>query len=250
MIENILVQLFVTIVGGFILDRICVLYGKHIEKKNKPHVFQMQPIKFLLKLNPIIRYFICFFVIFMLLNVSINIYRQYNKIDKQWLNFNWIMFKDNKIGSNFLSPNFDLYIQRGEGDRELVVRQVNDTLLVQIYNTDFDINKPNVFFSKNNIYALVTENQNVNLFNNISGEILDSFKIRDEKIEYVFFSEEKQMLYYETIVEQDRHRINKYDILTKKNVENKLLEKTIFLGITLDSKYYGSSGVIVGKNHP
>lgn len=46
------------------------------------------------------------------------------------------------------------------------------------------------------------------------------------------------MLYYETIVEQDRHRINKYDILTKKNVENKLLEKTIFLGITLDSKYY------------
>ncbi len=238
MIENILVQLFVTIVGGFILDRICFLYGKHIEKKNKPHVFQMQLIKIFLKLNPIIRYIICFFVISMLFNVSTNIYRQYNKIDKQWVHFNWIVFKDNKIGSNFLSPNFDLYFQRGEGDRELVVRQVNDTLLVQIYNTDFDINKPNVFFSKNNIYALVTENQNVNLYNNISGELLDSFKIRDEKIEKVFFSEEKQMLYYETIVEQDRHRINKYDILTKKNVENKLLDKTIFLGITSDSKYY------------
>ena len=52
---------------------------------------------------------------------------------------------------------------------------MSDKTLVQVYKTDFDIEKPDVFFSENNIYALVTENNNVNIFNNLNGERIGSF---------------------------------------------------------------------------
>lgn len=73
------------------------------------------------------------------------------------------------------NENYDLYAQRGNNDKEIVVRQLSDKTLVQVYKTDFDIEKPDVFFSENNIYALVIENNNVNIFNNLNGERIGSF---------------------------------------------------------------------------
>lgn len=238
MLEDILIQLLVTVVGGFVLNIVWTSYEKHIEKKHKLYTSQILRIKKIFKCNPVVKYIVCFLIMFILLNTYINICRLHNKMDKDWIEFEWIVFEDDNIGNNFLSPNCDLYVQKGENDRELIVRQVDDTLLVQVYHTDFDINKPNVFFSKNNIYTLVTENKRVNLFNNITGEFIDSFLIQDEEIRAVYFDEDKQIIYYETIVEKYGYRISKYSMADRQVTEDDLWTNTILLGVTSGLDYY------------
>lgn len=184
------------------------------------------------------RYIVCFFIVFVIIYAYTNMYRLHNNMDKEWIEFRWIVFEDDKIGDYFLSPNYDIYVQKEKNDRELVVRQVSDTILVQVYDTDFDIEKPNVFFSNNNVYAVVTENQNVNLFNNISGELIDSFLIEDEKVEAVLFMEEQQIIFLATVVGERDCRLSKYDIEKRKVLEEKFWQNTVLLGETENLDYY------------
>lgn len=162
----------------------------------------------------------------------------HHKYDKDWIHFTWIVREDDKMGNNFLSPKYDIYIQRGENDRELVVRQVSDMTLVQIYRTDFEIIKPDVFFSDNNIYVLVTENKNVDLFNNLSGELIDSFLIQDDKVKSVLFIEEEQIFFLITVVGKEDYRISKYDMSSGQLVGEKLWTNTLLFGETADMDYY------------
>lgn len=126
----------------------------------------------------------------------------------------------------------------GDNNRELVVWQLPDTILVQVYNTDFDMVKPNVFFSENNRYALVTENKNVNLFNNLDGTLISSFLIQDENVNAVLFIEEEQIIYIVTTVNKTDRRICKYDIAKEKITDDRLWVDTIFIGQTKNLEYY------------
>lgn len=241
--ENIIIQFAIAVIGGFVLNLLWDFYEKHIKNKiinRTGHLkrFIEQNKKAHPKLAKCVRYIICFFVIFLLLNVYIEVSRTHYKINKDWINFDWIVCEDKKIGDNFISENHDVFAQMGDNNRELVVWQLPDTILVQVYNTDFDMVKPNVFFSENNRYALVTENKNVNLFNNLDGTLISSFLIQDENVNAVLFIEEEQLIYIVTTVNKSDRRICKYDIAKEKITDERLWEDTIFIGQTKNLEYY------------
>lgn len=166
------------------------------------------------------------------------IYRTYNNLNKDWIQFRWIVFQDDKIGNHYLSANYEVYAYRGEYDREVVVRQVHDTTLVQVYETDFDIEKPNVFFSENYIYGLVSENGNGNLFNNKTGKLVCSFKVKGEKVYSTWILENKQEFFLVSFVDQFSFCIAKYDMITGKCVDEIVWEDAMIIGQTADLKYY------------
>ncbi len=92
--------------------------------------------------------------------------------------------------------------------------------MVQVFNTDFPVEKPDVYFSKYNLYTLITENKNINVFNSLEGELRASFMIQDEKVKAVLIMEEEETLFIVTDVDGNSCRIIRYDISEEKIVQN------------------------------
>ena len=121
----------------------------------------------------------CFLLVFEILNIFSSIHWIYIRGNKEWIYFQWIMFEDDSTGDSFLSGDCEVYIREEDASGQLVARQTYDTTLIQVYYPDFTYTNPNIIFSNNNKYLLVTENRNVNIFNAVSGELMNSFLIRE-----------------------------------------------------------------------
>lgn len=241
--ENVFIQILIAIAGGFALNLLWDLYEK---KGKKKLIFLTGSVRKVIdknrKVHPIlykgIRYIICFFVMFFALDLGIDMMRAKNKMDKDWITFEWVIFEENNLGNHFISANYDVYAHRGSNNHQLVVRQLSDDTLVQVFNTDFPVEKPDVYFSKYNLYTLITENKNINVFNSLDGELRASFMIQDEKVEAVLIMEEEETLFIVTDVDGNSCRIIRYDISEEKIMQERLWENTILLGETKDCNYY------------
>ena len=229
MVKDIIVQIAISVVGGLILNIIWNFYINRKKGSDKPQLRSRYPI-----IARLLTYLVFFFILY----GCTNIYRTYNNYNKDRINFRWIISQDNKIGNHYLSANYEVYAYRGYDDREIVVRQVHDTTLVQVYETDFDIEKPNIFFSENCIYGLVTENGNGNLFNNKTGKLVCRFKVKGEEVYGAWILEDEQIFFLISLVDQYSTCIAKYDTKTGKRIDEIVWEDTLFVAQTADTEYY------------
>lgn len=245
MITEMVSQIIITVAGGFLLNVVWSRYSEYAKRRKEqpPHVPKWKRFSEQIRLDhplmtKIIRYLICYFLVFALLDGSVSLYRRYNHLDKDWVTFNWILCEDSRIGLGFLSSDYNLYAQRGNGSRELIVRQVHDGTLVQIYYTDFDMEKPNILFSLNNRYVIVTEKKNVNLFDNINGELLDSFQIKDEEVKNALILEDDLVIFLVTSSGGRNYRIGRYEMSEKEITQERTWENVLLIGQTQNLDCY------------
>lgn len=122
--ENIFIQILIAIAGGFGLNLLWGLYEKNVKGKlltvtGSIHKFFVQnkiahPI-----LSKLIRYIICFFIMFSALYLYVDISRAKNKMDKDWVTFEWVVCEDSNLGSNFVSMDYKIYAHAGRNNRQL-----------------------------------------------------------------------------------------------------------------------------------
>lgn len=240
--RDIIVQLAISVAGGLILNIIWDFCINRRKENGRPHLLMLHKAKDVYDIfrncHPKVTKLITYVVLFCVLHGCTEIYRTYNNLNKDWINFKWIVFQDDKIGNNYLSANYEVYAYRGMYDREVVVRQVYNKTLVQVYETDFDIEKPNVFFSENYIYGLVTENGNGNLFNNKTGKLVCSFKVKGEEVYSTWVLENKQEFFLISFIDRFSSCIAKYDMITGKCVDEIIWEDAMIIAQTADLKYY------------
>lgn len=241
--ENIFIQILIAIAGGFGLNLLWGLYEKNVKGKlltvtGSIHKFFVQNKIAHPLLSKLIRYIICFFIMFSALYLYVDISRAKNKMDKDWVTFEWVVCEDSNLGSNFVSMDYKIYAHAGRNNRQLVVRQLSDDTLVQVFDTDFQLEKPDIYFSKHNLYTLITENKNVNVFNSLNGELTDSFFIQDKKVKAALIMEKEKTLFMVTAVNENSCRIIRYDMAERKMLQERLWENTFLLGETTDLSYY------------
>lgn len=249
LVENILVQVVVTIAGGFLLDRLLAAYKNRLSKKSKNdkvsrlagvqdsyrRFFGRHP--FLKKCGRAVRYGVCFFLAFEILNIFSSIHWIYIGGDKDWIYFQWIVIEDDSTGDCFLSNDCEVYIKEEENPGQLVARQTYDTTLIQVYYPDFTYKNPNIIFSNNNKYLLVTENRNVNIFNAVSGELMNSFLVKDGTVTGAVFLEEDKRLYLVTTKDNDC-RVGEFDMDKGKFVQERFWPDTVLIGENNEYDYY------------
>lgn len=247
--ENILVQIIVTVAGGFVLDRLLAVYKNRFLKKNKnDKVSRLAKFQTLYKnfcqRHPFwgkcgrgIRYGVCFLLAFEILNIFSSIHWIYIGGDKDWVYFQWIMFEDDSTGDSFLSGDREVYIREEDTTGQLVARQTYDTTLIQVYYPDFTYTNPNIIFSNNNKYLLVTENRNVNIFNAVSGELMNSFLIRDGVVTGAVFLEEDKKLFLVTTKDNDC-RVSEFDMDKGIFIQEKFWPDTVLIGENREYDYY------------
>ncbi len=110
--ENVFIQILIAIAGGFALNLLWDLYEK---KGKKKLIFLTGSVRKVIdknrKVHPIlykgIRYIICFFVMFFALDLGIDMMRAKNKMDKDWITFEWVIFEENNLGNHFISANYE-----------------------------------------------------------------------------------------------------------------------------------------------
>ncbi len=249
LIENIFVQVIVTVAGGFALDRLLAVYKNRTSKNNKnDEISRLAKYQTLYKnfchIHPFfgkfgrgIRYGACFLLAFEILNIFSSLYWIYIGGDKCWIYFQWIVFEDNSIGDCFLSNDCEVYIREEEAPGQLVARQTFDTTLIQVYYPDFTYKKPNVIFSNKNKYLLVTENRNVNIFNAVSGELMNSFLVRDGTVTGAVFLEEDKKLFLVTTKDGDCH-VSKFDMDKGIFMQERFWPDTVLIGENDEYDYY------------